>query len=65
IDHKSGGPGLGLGPYWPQLSAYVGLIPQVFPISPLHGAGILWLDHGTLELVELRPPQPPTTVIVQ
>lgn len=53
IDHKSGGTGVGLGSYWHQLSAYIQLIPEIVQSLPLKGAGILWLDHGTLELVDL------------
>ncbi|MBW0159656.1 UvrD-helicase domain-containing protein [Sedimentimonas flavescens] len=53
IDHKSGGSGVGLGPYWPQLSAYAALIPQLLPNCPLRGAAVFWVDHGRLELVEL------------
>ena len=52
IDHKSGGSGHGLGPYWPQLSAYARLVRRIMPAHELRGAGIFWIDHGTLELVE-------------
>jgi ATP-dependent helicase/nuclease subunit A len=54
IDHKSGGNGIGLGPYWPQLSAYSALMSVLMPARPLNGAAILWLDHGTMELVDLQ-----------
>lgn len=53
IDHKSGGTGQGLGPYWPQLAAYVHLISQALPGHNLRGAAIFWIDHGSLELVTL------------
>ena len=52
IDHKSGGAGQGLGPYWPQLSAYARLVGEVFPASSLKGAAVLWIDHGRLDLVD-------------
>lgn len=52
IDHKSGGLGDGLGPYWPQLSAYAGLVGQMLPDHPLKGVAVFWVDHGRLELVE-------------
>jgi len=51
IDHKSGGSGEGLGPYWPQLAAYADLVAKLFPKHPLQGIGIFWIDHGSLELV--------------
>jgi len=53
IDHKSGGAGLGLGPYWPQLSAYAGLTTKLFPQHPLQGVAVFWVDHGQLEVVAL------------
>lgn len=53
IDHKSGGTGTGLGPYWPQLAAYARLVPELLPQSPLRSAAIFWIDHGTLEVVEM------------
>ena len=56
IDHKSGGAGNGLGPYWSQLAAYAGLIGEFFPGHPLRGAGVFWIDHGQLELVEMTAP---------
>lgn len=53
IDHKSGGAGFGLGPYWPQLSAYAGLVRDVFPSYELDGVAVLWVDHGRLDLVDM------------
>jgi ATP-dependent exoDNAse (exonuclease V) beta subunit len=53
IDHKSGGAGSGLGPYWPQLAAYARLVPSILPDHPLHAAAIFWIDHGTLDMVEM------------
>jgi hypothetical protein len=52
IDHKSGGSGDGLGPYWPQLSSYAGLVPEMFPQHPLKGVAVFWVDHGRLELTD-------------
>jgi ATP-dependent helicase/nuclease subunit A len=51
IDHKTGGAGAGLGPYWPQLLAYAGLLARVSPKKPVLGAAIHWVDHGKLEIV--------------
>jgi len=51
IDHKSGGAGQGLGPYWPQLSAYAGLLSQLLPDYNLRGIAVFWLDHGALDVV--------------
>lgn len=53
IDHKSGGEGQGVGSYWSQLEAYAHILADVFPKHPVRGAAICWLDHGTLELVDL------------
>jgi ATP-dependent helicase/nuclease subunit A len=53
IDHKTGGAGLGLGPYWPQLSAYGGLVRDMLPSSELNGMAVLWVDHGRLDLVDM------------
>ena len=53
IDHKTGGAGLGLGPYWPQLSAYAGLTTKLFPQHPLQGVAVFWVDHGQLEVAAL------------
>lgn len=53
IDHKTGGLGEGLGPYWPQLSAYVKVVPQVFPNTPLTAVAIFWIDHGRLSVSSL------------
>lgn len=52
IDHKSGGTGQGLGPYWPQLSFYAKLVNNVFPAYTLKGVGVFWLDHGQLEIMD-------------
>lgn len=52
VDHKTGGSGMGLGPYWPQLAAYMGLVAEAFPGKPVLGAAIHWVDHGRLEVVE-------------
>lgn len=52
IDHKTGGPGDGLGTYWPQLSAYRNLMPTLMPGIPLRGLGIFWIDHGRLDLAD-------------
>jgi len=51
IDHKSGGTGDGLGPYWPQLSTYAGLVRRSFPQHQLRGVAVFWIDHGTLEMI--------------
>lgn len=56
IDHKSGGSGTGLGPYWPQLSAYVDVIGQSLAACKLRGLAVFWIDHGRLELVDLMQP---------
>lgn len=53
IDHKSGGLGEGLGPYWPQLSIYAKLMAAVLPGHLLAGVAVLWLDHGRLEIARL------------
>ena len=53
IDHKTGGAGLGLGPYWPQLSAYGGLVRDMFPSYELNGMAVHWVDHGRLGLVDM------------
>ncbi|MBD8651063.1 UvrD-helicase domain-containing protein [Rhizobium sp. CFBP 13726] len=53
IDHKSGGIGEGLGPYWPQLSSYAGLVAKLFPQHPLNGLAVFWVDHGRLELANV------------
>jgi ATP-dependent helicase/nuclease subunit A len=50
LDYKTGGAGDGLGPYWPQLSAYASLLPAFMPGKSLQGIGIFWIDHGRLEL---------------
>ena len=52
-DHRSGGAGLGLGPYWPQHSAYAGVVREVFPAYELNGMVVLWVDHGRIGLVDL------------
>ena len=52
IDHKSGGGGEGFGSYWPQLSSYAGLLAGLYPQHPLQGAGVFWIDHGSLELAD-------------
>lgn len=52
IDHKTGGPGDGLGSYWPQLSAYGNLMSTLMPGRPLRGLGIFWIDHGRLDLAD-------------
>jgi ATP-dependent exoDNAse (exonuclease V) beta subunit len=53
IDHKTGGPGEGLGAYWPQLSAYVKIFPQIFPDRQLTAVGIFWIDHGQISVANL------------
>ena len=53
IDHKTGGAGKGLGPYWPQLSAYAALVARHFPQHPLQGVALLWVDYGRLDLVKM------------
>jgi len=53
IDHKTGGAGAGFGPYWPQLSAYAGLVREVFPAYKLNGMAVLWVDHGRIDLVDM------------
>ena len=52
LDHKSGGAGSGLGPYWQQLSSYAGLLAGLFPRKPVVGAAIHWVDHGRLAIVK-------------
>ena len=59
IDHKTGGPGDGLGPYWPQLSAYAALVPALSGGVPLNGVGIFWIDHGRLDLAHDYAPVSP------
>jgi len=56
IDHKSGGSGEGLGPYWPQLAAYAGLVAEAFPDKPVLGMAIHWVDHGRLEIADATCP---------
>jgi hypothetical protein len=53
IDHKTGGAGVGFGPYWPQLAAYTGLVAKFFPQHPLQGVAVFWVDHGRLEIAEM------------
>jgi ATP-dependent exoDNAse (exonuclease V) beta subunit len=53
IDHKTGGAGEGFGLYWPQLSAYTGLVAKLFPQHTLQGLALFWIDHGRLELAQL------------
>jgi ATP-dependent exoDNAse (exonuclease V) beta subunit len=53
IDHKTGGPGAGFGPYWPQMSLYTRLVAELFPQWPVHGAAIFWIDHGRLDLASV------------
>ena len=53
IDHKTGGAGLGLGPYWPQISSYAALVARLFPQYSLRGVAVYWLDHGRLELAQI------------
>jgi ATP-dependent exoDNAse (exonuclease V) beta subunit len=52
IDHKTGGAGEGFGLYWPQLSAYAGLVAKLFQQHTLQGVAVFWIDHGRLELAE-------------
>lgn len=56
IDHKSGGSGVGLGAYWPQLSSYAGLVKNLYPQYPLNGVAVFWVDHGHLELASIGVP---------
>lgn len=56
IDHKTGGEGAGFGPYWPQLSAYAGLIERTLRTPPLRGIALHWIDHGSLELAQVSAP---------
>ncbi|SFL43897.1 ATP-dependent exoDNAse (exonuclease V) beta subunit (contains helicase and exonuclease domains) [Loktanella salsilacus] len=53
VDHKSGGSGAGIGPYWGQLMAYADLVATHFPDHPLRGVAIHWMDHGTVEAVDM------------
>ena len=53
IDHKTGGAGEGFGTYWPQLSAYAGLVRVAFPSYELNGVALLWVDHGRLDFLDL------------
>lgn len=53
IDHKSGGPGEGLDPYWPQMSAYIKAFPAFFPSMAVKAIAIFWIDHGKLAMVDL------------
>lgn len=54
IDHKSGGAGQGIGPYWPQLAAYAGLVDQVLPDRKLNGLAVFWIDSGQIDLIDDR-----------
>ena len=54
IDHKTGGSGVGFGPYWPQISSYAVVVGKLFPKHPLRGMGVFWVGHGRLELAEPR-----------
>jgi hypothetical protein len=60
IDHKTGGAGVGFGPYWPQLFAYSTLVDSVLRGHRMRGVGLHWMDHGRMDLVEL-----PATVGVE
>ena len=53
VDHKTGGVGEGLGTYWPQLSAYAGLVREELPSYELNGVAVLWIDHGRLDFLDL------------
>ncbi len=53
IDHKSGGAGDGLGPYWPQLSTYAEVVRALLPASPLQAVAVFWIDHGRLAIAEM------------
>lgn len=55
IDHKSGGIGEGLDPYWPQLSLYAQFVPAPLAAKPLQQIGIFWLVHGALAISSLLP----------
>jgi len=57
IDHKSGGMGDGLGPYWPQLSTYAGVVRGLLPAPPLQGGAEFWIEHGQLSVVDLAQDQ--------
>lgn len=53
VDHKTGGSGDGIGPYWGQLSAYADLVSEHFPTVPVLGVAVHWMDHGTVEAVQM------------
>lgn len=63
VDHKTGGSGMGLGPHWPQLAAYMGLVAEAFPGKPVLGAAIHWVDHGRLEVADAALPSEALTQI--
>jgi hypothetical protein len=52
IDHKTGGSGVGFGPYWPQINSYAAVVAKLFPEQPLRGMAVFWVGHGRLELAE-------------
>ena len=54
VDHKTGGSGQGLGPYWPQLEAYARILRCAFPQSPVRRVAVFWVDHGRLELAAVK-----------
>lgn len=54
IDHKTGGRGVGFGPYWPQLSSYSRLVESVLRGHKMRGVGLHWMDHGRMDLVKLH-----------
>lgn len=53
IDHKSGGLGKGMDPYWSQILNYVKAFPSVIATKPLRSVAVYWLDFGTLSKVDL------------
>ena len=53
IDYKSGGPGEGIGPYWPQIAAYIDAFPTAFPAQTLKSAAVYWLDKGLISIIDL------------
>jgi len=53
VDHKTGGSGDGIGPYWGQLSAYANLVTEHFRTVPVLGVAVHWMDHGTVETVQI------------
>ena len=52
IDHKTGGTGVGFGPYWAQIQSYASIVGDLYPEHQLKGVAVFWLGHGRLELAD-------------